>query len=927
MMGKAQRQTLRRVSLQWLSMALGVWMIVMITAGAARQEVSGHKVYVAFGFHVNLYHSFRNDTNDESGFGQDIRVIRHIIDTLDRFNDQGVPVKGVWDFDNLFSLQERLPQFAPDIIENIRRRVDGDQDEVILMSYNNGLASAMTRRELTDAIQWAISNPWASGVRDIFKTFSPIVRPQEMMTTPGNFQLYRQLGIKAVSLYHSATPFDAFRVFSRPLSMTEAHNPIEYRNPDSGESMTIIPTYNIGDLVENVSLSHWVQRLRRLQNSGDIKQDVLIYINFDADSEFWSGIDLWWPLDWLPNTGGLEGLINEIKHKEYVRFTTLDDYLKDHPPAGTFHFGQDTADGSFDGYDSWAEKADAQEYWTRIEHHRRIHAMAHKAMAMVPRPSIREQMETLLNDLYGMRLRALSTTNFGMATPYLAPGRELAMDELLDQMDRSAHALEKLMVDALKPEGTHRWMPDDVQRTLEPLDTFLLINLQEDHNPTSGRFLHTFLPPGDYGRSSFFLADRQDRRIPAKLVQESLNGIGNHPPAGKFFVAHHHKLEDGIYTLLVDRREQCQAGGPDLQTEPFGNNTIEMRFAEDGRVASISYKGEKKVEAGSLTPYMVYEGKIYAPQKMSVQSAGAACQGVAAIRVTGTWHGPNHRTHHPGRVDYTFSLIDELPYLFLHGHIAYPRTYRSQIIKAGTPPLTHLTDAGWQEVAPAEIRFAHRSDTRNPLRVIKHNYLDVASSYRVDYFRHSTMNLSLDSINNHITCAYFAMVAGHRAMAVAMDTHVRSNFAFAPLKMIWEAKHSTFAVKANPFGTYHGRQYVHPTWGNRQGYESVLASGEQFHSSAPTYNGTTSTFALMLAFFNSTKMPQEIKNDLLAYARAPMTLSLIHPNAEAPPPQIQKPALQVVKEKERDLHIKVPLTLAIKVLWANISALIVNHTL
>ena len=171
--------------------ALCAGLLVSATVVAARGPRKDHKVYVAFGFHVNLYHSFRNDTNDEYGFGKDIRVIRHIISTLDRYNKQGVPVRGVWDFDNLFSLQERLPRYAPDIIEGIQRRVAGQGDEVILMSYNNGLVSAMTHRELIDAMQWAVSNPWGSGVKDLFARYSPIVRPQEMMTTPGNFSIYK----------------------------------------------------------------------------------------------------------------------------------------------------------------------------------------------------------------------------------------------------------------------------------------------------------------------------------------------------------------------------------------------------------------------------------------------------------------------------------------------------------------------------------------------------------------------------------------------------------------------------------------------------------------------------------------------------------------------------------------------------------------
>jgi hypothetical protein len=35
---------------------------------------------------------------------------------MDTFNQQGKKIPVVWDFDNLFSLEELLPQYAPDII-------------------------------------------------------------------------------------------------------------------------------------------------------------------------------------------------------------------------------------------------------------------------------------------------------------------------------------------------------------------------------------------------------------------------------------------------------------------------------------------------------------------------------------------------------------------------------------------------------------------------------------------------------------------------------------------------------------------------------------------------------------------------------------------------------------------------------------------
>ena len=53
-----------------------------------------YKIHIAYGFHVNCYHSYRGDTPDAQGFGSDIRIIRKIIETLDTLNAEGIPVKG-----------------------------------------------------------------------------------------------------------------------------------------------------------------------------------------------------------------------------------------------------------------------------------------------------------------------------------------------------------------------------------------------------------------------------------------------------------------------------------------------------------------------------------------------------------------------------------------------------------------------------------------------------------------------------------------------------------------------------------------------------------------------------------------------------------------------------------------------------------------
>jgi hypothetical protein len=109
-------------------------------------------ISLAFRFHGSFYHSYRGDTPDELGFGKDIRIIRHLIGTLDELNERGIPVRGTWDFENTFSLEQIMPAHCPDLIAGLRRRVRDGNDEMQLMSYNNGLINAHTAREFEAAL-------------------------------------------------------------------------------------------------------------------------------------------------------------------------------------------------------------------------------------------------------------------------------------------------------------------------------------------------------------------------------------------------------------------------------------------------------------------------------------------------------------------------------------------------------------------------------------------------------------------------------------------------------------------------------------------------------------------------------------------------------------------------------------------------------
>ena len=142
------------------------------------------EIHIAFRFNVNLYHSYRGDSADESGIGKDIRIITGILDTLDRLNREGMAVRGTWGLDNYYTLEKILPEHCPEILERIRGRVNSGTDEVEYMSWNNGMCSAHTAEEMELVLNSMESNAGGSGFSDLFARAAPVMRPQDCMYTP-----------------------------------------------------------------------------------------------------------------------------------------------------------------------------------------------------------------------------------------------------------------------------------------------------------------------------------------------------------------------------------------------------------------------------------------------------------------------------------------------------------------------------------------------------------------------------------------------------------------------------------------------------------------------------------------------------------------------------------------------------------------------
>lgn len=373
-------------------------------------------IYIAFRFHVNFYHSYRGDSLDEKGIGKDIRIIRHILDTLERLNGQGIDVCGTWDIENGFSLENIMPQHCPDLLRRIQERVARGQDEIEPMSYNNGIVSAHNREEFDYVAAATISNARGSGIADLFSNWEPIVRPQECMYTPSFLRLYPEHGINAISLYYSCHPFNGFSNFVPKLAFAERYNPLWLEAPGIEGRMTLLPCYNIGDVVDHISLRRWVRAMRREQLREAKPPDLLLLLDMDADDDFWTGYGIPLASSLYSTAGGLQSIARSVAGLSYVRFAKPGDYLRGHEPAGTVHIGQDTADGSFDGYSSWTEKWQNKQLWTGIERSRLI---ASQARALGCGKAGGESLNAALRS----RVLALSTTHFGLASPVMNAAR------------------------------------------------------------------------------------------------------------------------------------------------------------------------------------------------------------------------------------------------------------------------------------------------------------------------------------------------------------------------------------------------------------------------------------------------------------------------------------------------------------------------
>lgn len=831
------------------------WGTPVYTGGVTYSRTELARIFLAFRFHVNLNHSYRGDTADDLGFGQDIRIIRTIIDRLDHFNAVGVPVRGTWDVDNYFSLGKIIPQHCPDVIESLQRRVDAG-DEIEVMSYNNGLISSHTAWEFDAAIDRAFTNSAGSGLRDLFSNVAPIVRPQEMMFTPLHLKLYRRHGIEAVSLFYSAVPFNAFSNFVAPLSLEQRFNPLTLLYPGVDETMTLIPAHNHGDIAENISLRWWLKRLRRQQLALGRPTDLLVLLDADADDEFWEGYKVPVLTRLLSAARGLEGLVSSVADLDFVEFTTPGEYINSHPPVGTLTIGQDTADGSFDGFSSWAEKWSSHQLWTGVERSRLLELQARRLLADSGQQG---EVEKLLDASREARLLALSTTNFGLSSPVVNRTRlETAAETVRESVQHAARAFDLAATETVaKRSGTQAPVrfalvdyvrgisTEAVQYSNRPSRALVKLALTMSETEATGLVL---VGPG--GQS----------RVPA------LRPLRAHDDANGCELLFVEQLDGGQradFSLVRSGDSAPAPAAPPVTRRDAALENGLVRLGFDGGVDLIDFdvEGMSFADGPFIRSAVNYAGDVLEVTHWdSVEGAVLGGGTVGFVRATGEIRlGRRGRV----RVERELMLAAGLPYLYLDTWITYPRTRSRKFNKERARRLEQPYDGNWQEVMPCELRPAIFGQRGSPLRVWKHNCLGHVSSYDLNYADFSK-NDELSSFNNHVTSAWVAVTDQSRGVLIAQTADANASFAFCPMRT--QTTPAGSRVLLNPFGSYHGRQLKYPTHFSGLGKFIAEKLAPTCSPHAPSYGGHAEHISLLIAPYTGDDPPETIRRDAEAFA-------------------------------------------------------------
>jgi hypothetical protein len=334
---------------------------------------------------------------------------------------------------------------------------------------------------------------------------------------------------------------------------------------------------------------------------------------------------------------------------------------------------------------------------------------------------------------------------------------------------------------------------------------------------------------------------------------------------------------------LVLDQEPLSAMDKSLRKDRIANDRIELVLDPRHGVASLTADGQKIGGKDFLEPFITYSRKkkdqSYGTERYEIMDlTGEIWQDLERAGLNTTISFPTDHGDVAAELQVVFTLLQGAPWLVADVTIDYPYTVKDDMLHNVQQKLRRYLDQDWKEVAPFQIHPLLDATREDPIKVWKHNWLDVTAWYEVDYGQLNPKNAELDSFNHQVTAGWVAVTDEANGLLMAQSSDVLTSYAFCTMRLR-EDKNQTQLLYLNPFGSYHGKQmdYSH-MGGNGLGYDLGVMGSSALRPNGPSYNGRTESFSLLLSPYLGDEPPKSLQAEAMAFFYPPEVVYLKTPS-------------------------------------------------
>ncbi|MBA7599593.1 hypothetical protein ES703_06629 [subsurface metagenome] len=861
-------------------------------------NIEQKKIYFVLSPHINYYHSYRGDSRGDTGFGKDLKMMRGILNELDKIEDVGFKfgnMRITWDYGDTFWSIQLQKEFQQDVLDRVIERCKKGKDEVLIGSWGNVAQPILDTEEFIQQYKWFLENSMGIGVNQLFPgRVAPYARTQETMFTQGMIELYNKLGVEGICIYYSMYGFDVARPFINPrLDWNQRYGVVKFNSTITDASCLMIPMYGFGDILDYCSIKRWFEIIRQKQKSGEISGHALIFLNFDMDYENWIGLKLPKFLSWMPNSRGLMEFAEAVDQYDYAEFTNLLDIIPKLKIQGETLLREDVADGMFNGYYNWAQKFNNTKFWTIGQSARWLKCVSDTLISEGLAKNSKSEINNFLrnpNDSADSYLKSkilfASTTNFGMAMPFLhSDRRKTAMSYVLKSFIASEKAVNLATREMIKTINndygkfkfiisitpiTNRGISEKEKISV---DSSILIQLElpsnfKDQLIKQGKFLKLLnLSSNELLKSYSVYNNESGLKLEAIIPKSAFS---------------QNDMKNAIFSISFSESRPQINNQELIATKTFMKNKyIALEFNNKGKINSFKFNhvefGCPKFLESSINFYKSNKGKMHNSDidEIIIQRDGS--DGFSAsIKIKSEFEIEKHYRVYSEK---TIKLYSELPYLFVDVlmHVPEIKGETTNIGKSDGSSyfVEEKYNKKWKEIMPCEIR-SNILGTNKALRIWKKNFLGNVDYFNLDMKEVDPKNADIDCLVANISDGWMALSNQEKGLLIGFDSLKAANFAFSPLKFkdkgFGDIKMKGQQIRINPFGTYYGEVFHYWTEGNGHAQKITANLIGTNESTAPTFSGKTISFNLLLSPYIGDSPPKVIQSFADHFSFKPLIL-------------------------------------------------------